>query len=66
MKTLCMMAIASLTLAFPASAMDNALRNDRNEKGLFQGKEGEMNLVDHGGMLEILARYAWMESRYRL
>ncbi|ANN59309.1 hypothetical protein BFX40_21280 [Mesorhizobium sp. SEMIA 3007] len=26
MKTLCMMAIASLTLAFPASAMDNALR----------------------------------------
>ena len=27
MKTLCMMAIASLTLAFPASAMDNALRN---------------------------------------
>lgn len=27
MKTLCMMAIASLTLAFPASAMDNALRS---------------------------------------
>ncbi|WP_033838844.1 DUF930 domain-containing protein [Mesorhizobium loti] len=27
MKTLCMTAIASLTLAFPASAMDNALRN---------------------------------------
>lgn len=26
MKTLCMTAIASLTLAFPASAMDNALR----------------------------------------
>ena len=26
MKTLCMMAIASLTLAFPASAMDDALR----------------------------------------
>lgn len=26
MKTLCMMAIASLTLACPASAMDNALR----------------------------------------
>lgn len=27
MKTLCMTAIASLTLAFPASAMDNALRS---------------------------------------
>ncbi|WP_181763418.1 DUF930 domain-containing protein [Mesorhizobium sp. B2-4-15] len=26
MKTLCMMAVASLILAFPASAMDNALR----------------------------------------
>jgi len=26
MKTLCMMAMASLALAFPASAMDNALR----------------------------------------
>ena len=46
--------------------LDNALQNDKNEKGLFQGKEGEMNLVDHGGMLEILARYAWLETRYRL
>jgi len=46
--------------------LDNALQNDRNEKGLFQGKDGEKNLVDHGGMLEILARYAWLETRYRL
>jgi len=46
--------------------LDNALQNDRNEKGLFKGKEGVRNLVDHSGMLEILARYAWLEGRYQL
>lgn len=46
--------------------LDNALTNDKNEQGLFTGKDGVQNLVDHGGMLEILARYAWLESRYDL
>lgn len=32
----------------------------------FNGREGVQNRVEHGGMLEILARYAWMESRYIL
>ncbi len=47
-------------------ALDNALQNDKNEKGLFKGREGVQNLVEHGGMLEILARFAWLESRYKL
>lgn len=46
--------------------LDAALQNDRNEKGLFNGRDGVQNLVEHGGMLEILARYAWMESHYNL
>jgi len=46
--------------------LDNALKKDRNEKGLFQGKDGERNLVDHAGMLEILARYAWLETQHKL
>jgi len=46
--------------------LDAALKEDRNEKGLFTGRDGVKNLVDHGGMLEILARYAWLESRYKL
>ena len=46
--------------------LDAALKNDRNEKGLFAGRDGVKNLVDHGGMLEILARYAWLEDRYNL
>jgi hypothetical protein len=44
--------------------LDNALKNDKNEQGLFKGKDGVQNLVDHGGMLEILARYAWLEKQY--
>jgi hypothetical protein len=46
--------------------LDNALQNDKNGKGLFEGKNGVKNLVDHGGMLEILARYAWLESHYTI
>jgi hypothetical protein len=46
--------------------LDAALKDDKNEKGLFTGRDGVKNLVDHGGMLEILARYAWLESRYNL
>ncbi len=45
--------------------LDNALQNDKNEHGLF-GKAKPHNLVEHGGMLEILARYAFLETRYDL
>jgi rhamnogalacturonyl hydrolase YesR len=46
--------------------VDYALTNERNEQGLFIGKDGIHNLVEQGGMLEILARYAWMEKQYNL
>ena len=46
--------------------LDYALSNNKNDQGLFTGKDGVQNLVDHGGMLEILARYAWLETRYDL
>ncbi len=44
--------------------LDNALKEDKNEKGLFASKQGTYNLVEHGGMLEILARFAWLEKQY--
>ena len=47
-------------------ALDYALKNEKNEQGLFDAKKGVQNLVEHGGMLEILARFAWLESRYDL
>jgi len=46
--------------------LDHALLKERNEQGLFIGKEGVYNLVEQGGMLEILARYAWLEKHYDL
>ncbi|MDB5002558.1 MAG: glycoside hydrolase family 76 [Mucilaginibacter sp.] len=46
--------------------LDNSLKNEKNEQGLFTGRDGVQNLVEHGGMLEILARYAWLESHYNL
>lgn len=46
--------------------LDYALKNNKNEDGLFVGKEGVQSLVEHGGMLEILARYAWIENKYNL
>ncbi|MEJ7695049.1 glycoside hydrolase family 76 protein [Daejeonella sp.] len=46
--------------------LDDALKNNKNEDGLFVGKEGVQSLVEHGGMLEILARYAWIENKYNL
>lgn len=46
--------------------LDFALKNEKNEQGLFFEKKGVQNLVEQGGMLEILARYAWLESRYNL
>ena len=48
-------------------ALDNALQQDKNDSGLFKGRNGKIrNLVEHGGMLEILARFAWMENNYDL
>ena len=46
--------------------LDAALQNDKNELGLFNGRQGVQNLVEHGGMLEILARFAWLENQYKL
>ena len=46
--------------------LDHALLKERNEQGLFVGKEGVYNLVEQGGMLEILARFAWLEKHYDL
>jgi rhamnogalacturonyl hydrolase YesR len=44
--------------------LDNTLKEDKNKKGLFEAKDGVYNLVEHGGMLEILARFAYLENRY--
>lgn len=56
-------------LAFK-KCLDGTIAADKNEKGLFTGKNrGKVivkNLVDHGGLLEILARYAWLETKYDL
>jgi len=46
--------------------LDTALKNELNEKGLFVTKDGIHNLVEQGGMLEILARYAQLEKQYKL
>jgi len=47
-------------------ALDHALNTEKNEQGLFKAKEGVQNLVEQGGMLEILARYAWLERSNNL
>jgi len=47
-------------------ALDYTLQHEKNEQGLFTGRNGVRNLVDHGGLLEILARYAWLERQYDL
>ena len=47
-------------------SLDHALEKEKNDQGLFFDKNGVQNLVAQGGMLEILARYAWLESRYDL
>lgn len=46
--------------------LDASLKDEKNEKGLFTGKAGVRDLVDHGGMLELLARYALLEKQYKL
>ncbi len=47
-------------LAFKAG-VDDALNNNLNENGLM-GKNKPLNLVAQGGMLEILARFAWLQQ----
>lgn len=42
--------------------VDHALANNKNQQGLFQ-KDHLLDLVEHGGMLEILARFAWLEQK---
>ncbi len=44
------------------NCLDSALLNDRRASGLF-GRKKPLNLVAHGGMLEILARYAYLERK---
>jgi len=46
--------------------LDNSLKENKNEKGLFKANDGVYNLVEHGGMLEILARFAYLEEHYNL
>lgn len=48
------------------NCLDNTLKENKNEKGLFAANEGVYNLVEHGGMLEILARFAYLEDHYNL
>ena len=45
--------------------VDNALQYEKNEKGLM-GKPKSQDLVNQSGMLEILARFAYMEKKYKL
>ena len=46
--------------------LDNTLRDHKNEAGLMTNNGSERNLVEHGGMLEILARFALLEDQYNL
>lgn len=47
--------------------LDYALANEKHDLGVFkEAKGGTQNLVEQGGMLEILARYAWMEGHKQL
>jgi mannose/cellobiose epimerase-like protein (N-acyl-D-glucosamine 2-epimerase family) len=46
--------------------LDNTLQTEKNESGLFAAKGKTFDLVEHGGLLEILARYAWLETKYDL
>lgn len=51
-------------LAFK-NCLNNALDNNVNKEGLM-GKSQTLNLVAQGGMLEILARFAWLQKKHYL
>ncbi|MCC9602598.1 glycoside hydrolase family 76 protein [Stieleria sp. JC731] len=46
--------------------LDNTLRRHKTEQGLFARRGEVRSLVEHGGMLEILARFAWLEDHVDL
>ncbi|MBN2163486.1 MAG: galactose-1-epimerase [Pontiellaceae bacterium] len=46
--------------------LDHELQENKNEEGLFVSGDSVRNLVSHGGMLEILARFAEIERDYDL
>lgn len=43
--------------------MDKAIDNNKNSNGLM-GKNKILNLVAQGGMLEMLARFAWLQQQH--
>lgn len=47
-------------------SLDNVLKEKKNEQGLLAEDGSVLNLVEHGGMLEILARFAVLEDNYDL
>jgi Glycosyl hydrolase family 76 len=49
-------------LAFK-KCLDYSLKNEKNPEGLFMSKGKVVDLVSQGGMLEILARFAWFEKQ---
>jgi predicted alpha-1,6-mannanase (GH76 family) len=49
-----------------AACIDHALKNNRNEHGLMIARNNKtVDLTNQAGMLEILARLAWLEKKYR-
>lgn len=46
--------------------LDHSLEHHKNSAGLFRKRRSVRNLVEHGGMLEILARFAFLEQTYDL
>ena len=44
------------------AALDNALSENKHASGLM-GKTRPTDLVSQGGMLEILARFAWLQKK---
>lgn len=47
-------------------SLDHALKENLNKEGLLAKDGSVLNLVEHGGMLEILARFAYLEDHYVL
>lgn len=47
-------------------SLDNVLKEKKNKEGLLAENGSVLNLVEHGGMLEILARFAILEDTYDL
>jgi hypothetical protein len=39
------------------------LQNEKTERGLFAEKGKSFDLVAHAGLLEMLARFAWLDQK---